>query len=112
MPRSSSALPAALLGLPCHDAPRGAGLDAHHADVVGDDVVQLARDPYALLEHRPAGVLLALALELGRLRGEFALPVPQRADRDPEQQRKGDEADVVREIEALVQRQPVERPPL
>ena len=30
----------------------GAGLDDHHADVVGDEVVQLARDAGALLGHR------------------------------------------------------------
>ena len=80
-----------LVGLPRHDAPRRAGLDAHDADVVGDDVVQLARDPHALLEHGAAGVLLPLALQLGRLRGQFALAVAQRADRDAEQHRKGDE---------------------
>ena len=34
-----------------HD-PGGARLDAHHADVVGDDVVQVTRDPHPLLEHR------------------------------------------------------------
>ena len=48
-----------------HEA-RGARLDAHHAHVVRDDVVQLARDPHALLEHRPPRVLLALALGLQR----------------------------------------------
>ena len=46
-----------------HDA-RGAGLDPHHAHVVGDDVVQLARDPHALGEHGAPRVLLALALGL------------------------------------------------
>ena len=56
-----------------HDA-RGAGLDAHHAHVVGDDVVQLARDPHALLEHRAPRVLLALALGLqGALLGRRGL---------------------------------------
>ena len=69
-----------LVGPPRHHPPRRARLDAHHADVVGHDVVQLARDPDALLEHRPARVLLALALQLGRLLGQFAAPVAQRAD--------------------------------
>ena len=31
--------------------PDGADLEHHHADCMGDDVVQLARDPYALLCH-------------------------------------------------------------
>ena len=64
-----------LLGLAFHHAPGGACLDAHHADVMRDDVVQLARDPHALLEHRAPGVLLPLPLELGRLRGQLALSV-------------------------------------
>ena len=38
-----------------HD-PGGAGLDAHHAHVVGDDVMQLPRDPHALLEHGVLGL--------------------------------------------------------
>ena len=52
--------------LAVHHDPRRPGLDAHHADVVGDDVVQLARDPHPLVEHRPARVLLALALQRHR----------------------------------------------
>jgi hypothetical protein len=37
---------------------------------VRDDVVQLARDPGALLRDGELGVLLALVLELDRARGE------------------------------------------
>ena len=59
-----------------HDAARRAGLHAHDADVVGDDVVQLARDPDPLLEHGAAGVLLALALELARPCCKLALAIP------------------------------------
>ena len=62
-----------MLGLAGHHASRRAGLDAHDADVVGDDVVQLARDAHPLLEHGPPRVLLALPLQLGGLRGELAL---------------------------------------
>ena len=61
----------------CHDAARRPGLHAHDADVVGDDVVQLARDPDSLLEHGTAGVLLPLALELPR-------PAQQARARDPD----------------------------
>ena len=43
-----------------------AGLDADQADVVGDDVVQLAGDVRALLEHRPPGPLVAIALGVGQ----------------------------------------------
>ena len=46
--------------------PDGADLEHHHADRVGDDVVELARDPRALLGHGDACGRLALALGLGR----------------------------------------------
>ena len=42
-------------------------LEHHRAHAVGDDVVQLARDPGALLRYRLAGALLALLLEDGRV---------------------------------------------
>ena len=42
--------------------PDGADLEHHHADGVGDDVVELARDPRALLRHRDARCCLTLAL--------------------------------------------------
>ena len=44
----------------------GADLEHHHADGVGDDVVQLARDPRALLGDRDARRGLALALGVRR----------------------------------------------
>ena len=44
--------------------PDGADLEHHHADRVGDDVVELARDARALLGHRDACGRLALALGL------------------------------------------------
>ena len=44
----------------------GADLEHDHADRVGDDVVQLAGDPRALLGHRDAGRRLALALGVAR----------------------------------------------
>ena len=40
-----------------------ARLQDHHRDAVGDRVVQLARDPRALLDDRGAGLLLALELD-------------------------------------------------
>ena len=40
----------------------GAGLDDDHADMMGDDVVQFAGDPLALVLDRPARPLLALGL--------------------------------------------------
>ena len=46
--------------------PDGADLEHHHADGVGDDVVELAGDPCTLLCHRDACGRLALALGLGR----------------------------------------------
>jgi hypothetical protein len=51
--------------------PDGPGLDGHHRDAVGDDVVQLARDPLPLLRDRP--LRLGLAVELGARR-----PLPRR----------------------------------
>ena len=77
--------------------PDGADLQHHHAHGVGDDVVQLARDPRALLGDRDPRRRLALALGLGRAhlrrlgllgplaQGEAGEPA------DPEQQRDEDE---------------------
>ena len=50
--------------------PLGAGLHDHHAHVVRDEVVQLARDPCALVGHRGLRDDLALALEQLRAGGE------------------------------------------
>ncbi len=55
-------LPAGLRRL--EGPPCGACLDHHHAQAVGDGVVQLARDPRALVGDRQPRVLLALRLEL------------------------------------------------
>ena len=44
----------------------GVGLDGDHAQAVGDDVVQLARDPRPLLGDREVGGALPLALEVLR----------------------------------------------
>ena len=46
--------------------PDGADLEHHHADRVGDDVVELARDPRALLGDGDARRRLALPLGLRR----------------------------------------------
>ena len=46
--------------------PDGADLEHHHADGVGDDVAQLARDPRALLGHGHPRCRLSLLLGLGR----------------------------------------------
>ena len=46
--------------------PDGADLQHHHADGVGDDVVELARDPGALLGDRDPRRRLPLPLGLGR----------------------------------------------
>ena len=62
-PRSASTSSGELVGQP---VPDGAGLQHHHADRVGDDVVQLAGDPGALLGDGDARRHLALALGLAR----------------------------------------------
>ena len=46
--------------------PDGADLEHHHADGVGDDVVELARDPRALLCDCDARRCVPLPLGLGR----------------------------------------------
>ena len=71
----------------------GARLDDHHADVVGHEVVQLARDARALLGHRLVRAQLVLALEQLGARGERvgaqlapadgAADEHHREDRDP-----------------------------
>ena len=75
----------------------GADLEHHHADRVGDDVVELARDAGTLLGHRDAGGRLAFALGLERtLFRRFGLlgPLAQREagqPADPEQDGSEDE---------------------
>ena len=62
----------------------GADLQHDHADRVGDDVVQLARDPRALLGHGDTRGRLAVALGLGaRASAAFGLraPLAQRRSR-------------------------------
>src|SRR5204862_367575 len=58
----------------------GRRLHHHHADVVGDYVVQLARDPGAFLDDRPLGLPLALALQPRRSRLELGQVGPAGAD--------------------------------
>ena len=66
--------------------PHGADLEHHHADGVGDDVVQLARDPRPLLGDGDAGGRVPLPLGLGRAPlGRLGLlgPLAQREAREP-----------------------------
>ena len=78
--------------------PDGADLEHHHADGVGDDVVELARDPGALLGDGDARGRLALPLGLRRaffrrlgLRG----PLAQREAGEPgDREQDGDEDEV------------------
>ena len=74
------------LGVARREALAGAGLHDHHADRVGDDVVQLGGDPGALVADRQRRVRLALLLELARALGELGgdeLALAQRPARAP-----------------------------
>ena len=77
--------------------PDGAHLEHHHADGVGDDVVELAGDPRTLLGHGDACRRLALALGLDRAglgRLGLALPFAESEAGEPgdaEQERDEDE---------------------
>src|SRR5437588_1521155 len=63
------------------EAPRSGGLHGHDADAVADHVVELARDPRALLGDRHARVLLACAFEpIGSLRRLGDLLAPRRQE--------------------------------
>ena len=85
--------------------PDRADLEHHHADGVGDDVVEFARDSRALLCHRDPGGRVPLPLGLGRaylrrlsLLGTLAHG-KAREPADPEQERDEDElADRVRRL--------------
>ena len=77
--------------------PDDADLEHHHADGVGDDVVQLARDPRPLLGDGDAGGGLPLPLGLRRANlGRLCLLLARlervsRQPADPEQKRDEDE---------------------
>ena len=71
------------LGVAVEHPPRALGLRDHHADAVRDDVVQLARDPRALLADGDALALALLALEQRhalRARADAAADEPRRGD--------------------------------
>ena len=95
---------AALSGWRCHDGAGGAGLDAHHADVVGDDVVQFAGDADTLGEHGLAGVLLPFCLQLDGPIGQFRPALAQRPDDRAEAPGQDEQHGVVGEQEGLQQR--------
>jgi hypothetical protein len=64
----------------------GARLHDHDREVVGDDVVELARDPRSLLGDRQPGLVLALLLKLDRAgceRGGELLPAAHHRRRAP-----------------------------
>ena len=82
-------------GVGVHDLAGGAGLDHHHADVVGHHVVQFAGDPGAFVLGRPAQRLGLLALQRGQPRPALvgaafppAQPVGRDGDRDQDQERR------------------------
>ena len=81
----------------------GAGLEHHHADRVGDDVVQLARDPRALLgggEPRGLGGALLGSLGLGGALAQGEAGQPGEPEHDREREQLG--AGVGRVVEATI----------
>ena len=68
-----------------HRALGGRGLDEHDRDVVGDHVLELARDPRALGEDRRLLAFGAVALELAGLLVEAAVEVVAPAQHAPQQ---------------------------
>jgi hypothetical protein len=70
---------AGALGVGRHGALGSRGLDEHHRDVVGDDVVQLARDSGALAQHRGRLARGAVALDLASLLVQAAVEGVARA---------------------------------
>ena len=76
----------------------GAGLDDHHADAVGDDVVHLAGDPGPLLADRQPGLLVAVALgSYGALLDHLDL-FPPRAAAVAEHPHGGEDQDADRHV--------------
>ena len=90
---------AARCGIALEDAGRPAGLDRDHRQAVGDRVVQVARDPRALGLDRPAGLLLAPAVQLLGLLGDgpHLRPAPGHHQADgPQREHQDDRRQEVR----------------
>ena len=73
------------LGVSVEQSLGGPRLDPHHADAVGDEIVQLARDPGAFFGRRGPASLVAFALGLRHLH-LTAADEPAHAPRDSEQE--------------------------
>jgi hypothetical protein len=71
--------------------------------VVGDHVVQLARDPHTLVEHRPARVPLALALERHGAIQQLRRPPATRAQRAAQRPHRSEERQVHDQRDQLVE---------
>ena len=84
--------------LALEDARRCARLDDDHADVVCDDVVQLAGDPGALVDDRDSRLQFPLLVELERERLELDRPLPATMDDPPDQPGGADPAERRQEV--------------
>ena len=82
-PRRRRSAARARSGSSGHGALGGRGLDEHDRDVVGDDIVQLARDPRALGQDRRLLAFGAVALDLAGLLVETAIEGVARAQHPP-----------------------------
>ena len=74
------------------DAARALRLQDHQHHAVGDDVVQLARDPLALLARGRAGALVALAVERLGAQPPRAARAAGEPRREPDEPRREHEA--------------------
>jgi hypothetical protein len=80
-------------GVGRHGALGGRGLDEHDRHVVGDDVVQLARDPGALAQDRRRLARGAVALDLARLLVQASVERVARAQHAAGERRDADRHD-------------------
>lgn len=94
-----------------HDPLRGAGLDDHQRDVMGDDIVKITRDAFTFRGDGLAGLEVALAFEQAGAGGGDLLPRAQVLHDAPEPDGERDAEDTEDHLPGLTEDGTTDREP-